>query len=170
MAGQVASHLMAQAGMARAPWVITMIVSCLPVLVLGMGTALAHMLRADAAAAAEHRAGPAAIQRSRAWSAGDRDGPERGQPQTGRVRSARRQAIPVPGPRHDQTAAGADRLVQARLDQARVIARGCAAQGKQVSRRALRSGGIQGSNEALNALARVINAELTCAGAPDVLA
>jgi hypothetical protein len=45
MAGQVAYHLMAQAGMARAPWPITTIVSCLPVLVLGMGTALAHISR-----------------------------------------------------------------------------------------------------------------------------
>jgi hypothetical protein len=35
----------------RAPWIITTLVSCLPVLVLGMGTALAHMLREDAAAA-----------------------------------------------------------------------------------------------------------------------
>jgi hypothetical protein len=34
-----------------APWAITTLVSCLPVLVLGMGTALAHMLREDAAAA-----------------------------------------------------------------------------------------------------------------------
>ena len=51
MAGQVAYHLLAQAGAARAPWPITMIVSCLPVLVLAMGTALAHMLRADGAAA-----------------------------------------------------------------------------------------------------------------------
>ena len=50
MAGQVASHLLADAGAARAPWAITTVVSCLPVLVLGMGTALAHMLRADAAA------------------------------------------------------------------------------------------------------------------------
>src|SRR5947209_297017 len=50
MAGQVAYHLMAQAGMARAPWPVTTIVSCLPVLVLAMGTTLAHMLRADAAA------------------------------------------------------------------------------------------------------------------------
>jgi hypothetical protein len=40
MAGQVAHHLMAQAGMARAPWAITTVVSCPPVLVLGMGTAL----------------------------------------------------------------------------------------------------------------------------------
>ena len=50
MAGQVASHLLADAGAARAPWAITTVVSCLPVLVLGMGTALAHMLRADACA------------------------------------------------------------------------------------------------------------------------
>ena len=50
MAGQVAYHLMAQAGMARAPWAVTTVVSCLPVLVLAMGTALAHMLRADAEA------------------------------------------------------------------------------------------------------------------------
>ncbi len=48
MAGQVAYHLLAQAGAARAPWAITTIVSCLPVLVLAMGTTLAHMLRADA--------------------------------------------------------------------------------------------------------------------------
>ena len=39
---------MTQAGMERGPWVITTVVSCLPVLVLAMGTALAHMLRADA--------------------------------------------------------------------------------------------------------------------------
>jgi len=48
MAGHVAYHLMSQAGVARAPWAITTVVSCLPVLVLGMETALAHMLRADA--------------------------------------------------------------------------------------------------------------------------
>jgi hypothetical protein len=53
MAGQVAYHLLAQAGAARAPWPVTMIVSCLPVLVLAMGTALAHMLRADAGNTAE---------------------------------------------------------------------------------------------------------------------
>jgi hypothetical protein len=47
MAGQVAYHLLAEAGAARAPWGVTTVVSCLPVLVLGMGTALAHMLRAD---------------------------------------------------------------------------------------------------------------------------
>jgi hypothetical protein len=50
MAGQVAFHLMDQDQVTRAPWAITTLVSCLPVLVLGMGTALAHMLRDDATA------------------------------------------------------------------------------------------------------------------------
>src|SRR6202050_4067122 len=64
MAGQVAYHLIAQAGMTRAPWAITTVVSCLPVLVLGMGTALAHMLRADAEA--EAAAAAAAVPDSEA--------------------------------------------------------------------------------------------------------
>ena len=51
MAGQVTYHLLAGAGVTRAPWAITTIVSCLPVLVLAMGTTLAHLLRDDAAAA-----------------------------------------------------------------------------------------------------------------------
>jgi hypothetical protein len=53
MAGQVAFHLLAQAGVTRAPWGVTTAVSCLPVLVLGMGAALAHLLRADAHAASQ---------------------------------------------------------------------------------------------------------------------
>jgi hypothetical protein len=57
MAGQVAYHLLAQAGAARAPWPITTIVSCLPVLVLGMGTALApHAARRRSLH--DRRAGP----------------------------------------------------------------------------------------------------------------
>src|SRR5229473_2592994 len=35
MAGQIAYHLLAQAGTAQAPWPITTLMSCLPVLVLG---------------------------------------------------------------------------------------------------------------------------------------
>jgi hypothetical protein len=50
MAGQIAYHLLAQAGATRAPWEITTAVSCLPALVLGMGAALAHLLHADACA------------------------------------------------------------------------------------------------------------------------
>ena len=74
MAGQVAYHLLAQAGTARAPWPVTTIVSCLPVLVLAMGTTLAHMLRADAGTAADtpdHGTGGPAVSRSPAWSAED---------------------------------------------------------------------------------------------------
>jgi hypothetical protein len=44
MAGQVAYHLMAAAGVTHAPWLITTLVSCLPVVVLGCGAALAHLL------------------------------------------------------------------------------------------------------------------------------
>src|SRR5216683_4419855 len=46
-AGQAAYHLLDEAGTTHAPWGITTAVSCLPVLVLGMGAALAHLLRAD---------------------------------------------------------------------------------------------------------------------------
>lgn len=50
-AGQVAYHLMAAAGVTSAPWQITTIVACLPVAVLGMGAALAHLIRDGAAGA-----------------------------------------------------------------------------------------------------------------------
>jgi hypothetical protein len=53
MAGQVADHLLAQAGVTRAPWEVTTVVACLPVLVLGMGSALAHLLRSDTSLASE---------------------------------------------------------------------------------------------------------------------
>lgn len=42
--GQVAYHLLSAAGVTRAPWQITTIVACLPVAVLGMGAALAHLI------------------------------------------------------------------------------------------------------------------------------
>jgi len=45
MAGQGAYHLMAADGMTRAPWLIVTLVACLPVAVLGMGAALAHLIR-----------------------------------------------------------------------------------------------------------------------------
>jgi hypothetical protein len=47
MAGQVAYHLLTQAGATRAPWEVTTVVSCLPVLVLGMAAGLAHLIKAD---------------------------------------------------------------------------------------------------------------------------
>lgn len=44
MAGQVAYHLMSAAEVTTAPWLITTVVACLPVGVLGCGAALAHLL------------------------------------------------------------------------------------------------------------------------------
>ncbi|MEV6388534.1 helix-turn-helix domain-containing protein [Nocardia xishanensis] len=42
--GQVAYHLMEAAEITAAPWPVTVLVACLPVVVLGMGAALAHMI------------------------------------------------------------------------------------------------------------------------------
>jgi hypothetical protein len=42
-AGQVAYHLMSAMGITTAPWEITTCVACLPVVVLGLGAALAHL-------------------------------------------------------------------------------------------------------------------------------
>ncbi len=165
MAGQVACHLMAQAGMARAPWAITTVVSCLPVLVLGMGTVLAHMLRADAETTdtPDSRIGSPAIVWSPSWSSEDRDGPGRRGPRADRDRPAKQdQNGPEPGPQHGRETTGpGPQPAGPQVDQARAIARRLAAMGKPVSRRALRSGGVTGSNEALNALARMISTELT---------
>src|SRR5262249_32144547 len=145
-------------------WAITTIVSCLPVLVLAMGTTLAHLLRDDAAAARaaeDHRTGQPGGWSS-AWSPADQartgsdqaatEGPEAprppaaaGRPPT-RVRLATARG-PDRGPRAEPAAA----------EQARRLATRLAATGKPVTRRALRSGGIRGSNEALNKLARTLN-------------
>jgi hypothetical protein len=46
--GQIAYHLLVAAGVTSAPWWITTAVACLPVAVLGMGAALAHLVREDA--------------------------------------------------------------------------------------------------------------------------
>ena len=162
MAGQVAYHLLAQAGTARAPWPVTMIVSCLPVLVLAMGTTLAHMLRADAGTATDRPdnwTGKPAVSRSPAWSAEDQAG-------TGRDQAAPQTPLAGSGPPAGTTTAQQDHSARAAtavpsvIGQARVAASRLAAAGRPVSRRALRGEGIRGSNQALNALARTINAEL----------
>jgi hypothetical protein len=44
-AGQVAYHLMSAAGVTKAPALVTMLVSCLPVVVLGCAAGLAHLIR-----------------------------------------------------------------------------------------------------------------------------
>jgi hypothetical protein len=161
MAGQVAYHLLAQAGAARAPWPVTTLVSCLPVLVLAMGTALAHMLRADAHTTADGpdhvgTAGPATPR-----SAEDQAGPAQdqgaGQPRSGSSPPARTRTVPKATP---GTADWTRTSTLPKTDQARLIASRLTATGKRVSRRTLRREGIKGSNQALNALAASINAGL----------
>ena len=175
MAGQVAYHLLADAGAARAPWAITTVVSCLPVLVLGMGTALAHMLRADACATdrsgttddppdhgTDGPAGPRPARRSSADQAADAQ--ELVLPEDRAARSPHRDrgdaAGPVPAPAV-RTACN----TYPKPDETRLIARRLAAAGTPVSRRTLRSNGATGSNAQLGALARTVNAELAAAAA-----
>ena len=146
MAGQVAYHLLAQAGAARAPWPVTMIVSCLPVLVLAMGTALAHMLRADTAPDApdSDATGPAT-----AWSpdqsAGDQSGQDQDQhadhgsgPPAVTTRPVQPETRAVV-----RTTAPEPRDARMQADQAHLIAGGLAATGKPISRRALRDAGVK---------------------------
>jgi len=63
-------------------------------------------------------------------------------------------------PQRDHDAARIRTPGLSEIDQARLAASRLTAAGKPISRRALRSEGIKGSNQALNALARMINAEL----------
>ncbi len=170
MAGQVAYHLMSQAGMTRAPWAITTVVSCLPVLVLGMGTALAHMLRADTEATDAPDGGtrPLATLQSLSCSPADQDGPDRVRPEANRDRSpSRDQSRETTIPERGRSGTGPGfRSARAQMDQARDVARRLGAAGKPVSRRALRSGGVKGSNEALNAMARILNSEIAGTASP----
>jgi hypothetical protein len=162
-AGQVAYHLLEQARITQAPWPVTTIVSCLPVLVLAMGTALAHMLRADASAAGPvgDGTGEADAEPSLAWSRADQAGRDRLAVNVQPTVSGPPAGTTVPSQVNRENAA--DPRTQAILpptDQARLIASRLAAIGKPVSRRALRSGGVKGSNSSLNALACALNTEL----------
>ena len=49
--GQIAYHLMAAAHTTRAPWPATVLVACMPVVTLGFGAALTHLLRGSEATA-----------------------------------------------------------------------------------------------------------------------
>jgi hypothetical protein len=169
MAGQVAFHLMDQDHVTRAPWAITTLVSCLPVLVLGMGTALAHMLREDAAAAADREQpdppGPATRVLPE-WSPDQQSGDQPDQNPPDRTTGERRppdRSLEL-SLRDDHGMAEhpppAARAAVPNIDHAREVARELAAAGQHVSRRALRSGGLKGSNEALNALALRLSAEM----------
>jgi hypothetical protein len=139
MAGQAAYHLLAQAGAARAPWPVTTIVSCLPVLVLAMGTTLAHMLRADAGTAADapdNGTERPAVSPSPAWSAEDQAGAARDQaaPPAPLAGSGPPAGTTTAQQDHDARAATA---IPSGIGQARVAASRLTAAGKPVSRRAV---------------------------------
>ncbi len=172
MAGQVAYHLLAQAGVIRAPWEATTLVSCLPVLVLGMGSALAHMLRSDTSAANAPVQFPASLI-SRKDSNGQHpaDQPLRDPPVPADVASE------YPGPAfralRDQHGDGrgtgklasypgygfrAHPPARTRLPDAYSAAARVIASGQQISRRSLRSAGLHGSNADLGMLARLVRA------------
>ena len=114
------------------------------------------MLRADAGAAADepdHGTGGPAVSRSPDWPAEDQAGAARDQaapqaPLAGSGPSAGTRTAPQQD--HDARAAASS---LAGISQVRVAASRLAAAGRPVSRRALRSEGIKGSNQALNALA-----------------
>lgn len=53
MTGQVVYHLLAAAHAHRAPWPVVVVVSCMPVVTLGFGAALTHLLRVPADAPAD---------------------------------------------------------------------------------------------------------------------
>jgi hypothetical protein len=142
MTGQVAYHLLTQSRATQAPWEVTTLESCLPVLVLGFGTALAHLLHADAATAAHPAEG--------AEASGPGSGPG--------------DVVPGPFPVWDQsgldgTSRSSGDPVPPRLEEARAAAATLLAAGRRVSRRALRSAGVRGSNAELGALARLIHSD-----------
>jgi len=131
MAGQVAYHLLTQAHATRAPWGITTAVACLPVLVLGMGAALAHLIHADARSQGEPTEVSPADPESRAVH----------QDQDPANRSIGRTISPE------------------QLAEAQAVAAQFGAAGQRVSRRSLRAAGLRGSNADLGALALVARAD-----------
>ena len=95
MLGQVVYHLLAAAGSVRAPWPVVVLVSCLPVVTLGFGCALTHLLRehapvpatADADAPAAVPAADAAPQSERTASKGASGSAPKAAAATGRSRN-----------------------------------------------------------------------------------
>jgi hypothetical protein len=181
MAGQVAYHLLTQAGMTRAPWEVTTLVSCLPVLVLGMGTALAHLLRSDAPDAEKN--GDATAELLSAMRASEsgmtmtyrRCGEIARGPFPGRHPAV---AAAGRGPAWSRRAGGGNRPGTAgthgitsrgdghgrpparmRIAEAQAAAAKVTASGERVSRRSLRAAGLRGSNADLGMLARLIGPE-----------
>lgn len=190
MAGQAGYHLLTQAGVARAPWAVTTVVSCLPVLVLGMGAALAHLLHAGTPEKAGHAVAGAGgepdqsafqgphhvVSGDPGFFADDSAGPAvpgRSSPRpaadqpvgpvrpgTGIVRGSGDCGGPVRTGPRLRDSPRGRPAVHAQLAEARSAAARLTAEGARVSRRALRAAGVRGSNADLGELSRVLLAEL----------
>ena len=184
MAGQVAYHLLTQASVTRAPWEVTTLVSCLPVVVLGMGSSLAHLLRSDAAnkRLAEIKSDQSCAQElsTHNWpgkSTADLESQDQwrtGSP-AGATSSGHSGRLAAPslggvtrkiaGERppldyaHDGRARPPARV---RLNDAHAVAIELIASGQRISRRSLRSAGLHGSNADLGMLARTLRASPPC--------
>jgi hypothetical protein len=113
-AGQIAYHLMSAARIGHAPWQITALVACLPVAVLGMGAALAHLVHEDTPADPVPSS-PSAGPDTRCQGPGDAspespgDGPDR-PARAGTRTPATGQARPKAKPARPDTAAKVARL------------------------------------------------------------
>ena len=189
MAGQVAYHLLTESGARHAPWGITTVVSCLPVLVLGMGSALTHLVRADARAGGRDGLGTDQVAdhlADRIASHGDRDAADRSasgdrrdpgtsadQP-TGTGTTDHRDRAGLSGSKVRTMPLGPlsedrrrDSGQAARLAEARAAARQLDDTRTRVSRRTLRNVGVHGSNADLGTLARIVRSELTAEGSCD---
>jgi hypothetical protein len=126
--------------MARAPWEVTTLVSCLPVLVLGMGAALAHMIHADQVDARDLAF---CMARQETAVMATSAGPDE---------------VVAAGPVCTDQDLGADQEEfpsRDRLAEVKPVASGLAASGRRVSRRALRAAGVRGSNAELGSMARI---------------
>jgi len=182
ISGQVAYHLLHQAGMTRAPWEVTTLVACLPVAVLGMGSALAHLLRSDTATTKPQCA--SAPHRGR-WAPGEQI-PDGTVADGSAGRNQATSGLPVitppsgtfpgsagpfvsPGTASPDGGSAVPRLARRaqdrlparlRLKDAEAAALKVIVAGKPISRRSLRSAGLHGSNADLGMLARLTRANL----------
>ena len=134
--------------MTRAPWQVTTLVASLPVLVLGLGTALAHMLRADASTAdlgPDQLASGPLFPGSDLWTTDQPPDPDPpGEGDTDQCPAAHSNVPRLSAPRLGEAKAAADVLL---------------ANGQRVSRRSLRAAGVRGSNAELGEIAQRLRAD-----------
>jgi hypothetical protein len=169
MSGQAAYHLLSQAGTTRAPWEVTTLVACLPVAVLGMGSALAHLLRSDVAIAKLQKID---AHQGRTPIDAEQIPAER----AGQLQSAPRPPViiapsnPRTEPNGSLSGLGADSLnhdpghvdgardrlpARARIQDTEAAVAKVIVAGRPISRRSLRSAGLRGSNADLGMLAGI---------------